>query len=248
MIGKGDMVKGTMAEQRFKIVRAKLSEQIADRLEDSILNEEFVDSEKLPSEQFLAEEFQVSKNVIRESLNLLKERGLLETRNGSGNFVTRPKADNLSDVIGRMIVLDNIDYGQIYDTRMILEVSACKRAAQRITQEELDALGHLLEKLEDRGLLVSQRREMDLNFHILIAKASGNHLLVIFIEAMKNIIEGAMFLKRDMKRWESVEESVGFHRRILSALAAHDAPAAEQAMSEHLSTALKNIERIMQEQ
>ena len=65
---------------------------------------------------------------------------------------------------------------------------------------------------------------------------------------MKNIIEGAMFLKRDMKRWESVEESVGFHRRILSALAAHDAPAAEQAMSEHLSTALKNIERIMQEQ
>ena len=122
-----------ITDKNFTIVRAKLSEQIADRLEDMILNEELEDSEKLPSEQTLAENFNVSKNVVRESLNTLKERGLVETRNGAGNYVTKPKADNLSDVISRMIVLDNIDYRQIYDTRIVLETSACRRAAMRIT-------------------------------------------------------------------------------------------------------------------
>ena len=137
-----------ITDKNFTIVRAKLSEQIADRLEDMILNEELEDSEKLPSEQTLAENFNVSKNVVRESLNTLKERGLVETRNGAGNYVTKPKADNLSDVISRMIVLDNIDYRQIYDTRIVLETSACRRAARRITDGELAKLEKLpIEKL-----------------------------------------------------------------------------------------------------
>ena len=56
----------TMNDKNFVIVRAKLSEQIADRLEDIILSEEWEASEKLPPEQNLASRFGVSKNVVRE--------------------------------------------------------------------------------------------------------------------------------------------------------------------------------------
>lgn len=55
---------------KFKVVRAKLSEQIADQLEDSILKEDLEEEEKLPPEQLLADQFSVSKNVVRESLNI----------------------------------------------------------------------------------------------------------------------------------------------------------------------------------
>lgn len=238
---------GTISGKKFKIVRAKLSEQIADRLEDIILGEELEDNEKLPPEQTLAENFNVSKNVVRESLNILKERGLVETRNGSGNYVTRPKADNLSDVIGRMVVLNNIDYEQIYDTRMILETSACHRAAKRITSKELAKLERIQKRLEDKSLSVQKRREVDLDFHIVIAKASGNNLLVVLIQAMRNNFLDFMFLQKDIEEWDSIDESIQFHHRILAALREHDAGGAEKAMYDHLHTAMKNIERVVNE-
>lgn len=237
-----------LSGDNFKINRAKLSEQIADRLEHSILSEELEDDEKLPPEQTLAEQFNVSKNVVRESLNILKERGLVKSHNGAGNFVTRPKADNLSDVIERMIILDNIDYRQIYDTRIVLETSACREAAARITDKELAKLERLLKKLENKDLPVPERRAEDFNFHIVIAKACGNNLLAVLIQALRNIIEGSMFLKRDIEHWDSVDEAIRFHRRILDALTAHDADEAESAMYEHLYVSKKNVERSMQQE
>ncbi|MFR8547509.1 MAG: FadR/GntR family transcriptional regulator [Lachnospiraceae bacterium] len=236
----------TMNDKNFVIVRAKLSEQIADRLEDIILSEEWEASEKLPPEQNLASRFGVSKNVVRESLNILKERGLVETRNGSGNYVTRPKADNLSDVIERMIVLDNIDYEQIYDTRIIIETAACRRAAGKITQKYILKLERLLNRLEDTSLPVQERREVDLDFHMVIARASGNNLLVVLSQAMQNVFEKFMFLDRDISTRDSIGESLQFHRRILDALIAHDAKEAEQVMYEHLHKALENVKKSLQ--
>lgn len=236
----------TLSDKNFVIVRTKLSEQIADRLEAIILSEEWETSEKLPPEQRLAARFGVSKNVIRESLNILKERGLIETRNGAGNYVTRPKADNLSDVIERMIVLDNIDYKQIYDTRIIIETAACRRAAGQINQKYIATLERLLDRLMDISLSLQERREVDLNFHMVIAKASGNNLLVVFSQAMQNVFEKFMFLDRDISTRDSIGESIQFHRKILDALIEHDAEAAEQAMFQHLCTAMKNVERSLQ--
>ena len=67
-----------------------------------------------------------------------------QPRNGTGSYITKPDEANLSDVIGRMIVIDNMDYKDIYDMRIILEVAACKKAASVITSDEIDELGQLL--------------------------------------------------------------------------------------------------------
>ena len=66
-------------------------EQVADLLEQQILNN-YEDGARLPSEQHLAEEYSVSRTIIRESLKLLKERGLIDSKTGSGSYVTRPEA------------------------------------------------------------------------------------------------------------------------------------------------------------
>lgn len=237
---------GTISEIKLKVVREKLSEQIADLLEDIILNEELENNEKLPPEQSLAEQFDVSKNVIRESLNILKERGLVENRNGIGNYVTKPGAEHLSDVIERMIALGDIDYRQIYETRIILETSACREASQKITLKEIDRLEQLMKQLENKALPIQERREVDFSFHIVIAEASGNNLLVVLIQAMKNIIQGSMFLKEDIERWDSINEAFQSHRHILDALIAHNTDEAEAAMYDHLCTSIKNVERSIQ--
>ena len=73
-----------LSGEDFAVSKVNLYEQIADRLETWILANSFEGQKKLPSEQALADEFCVSRNVIREALKLLKERGLVDSRNGTG--------------------------------------------------------------------------------------------------------------------------------------------------------------------
>ena len=168
-----------LSGEDFAVSKVNLYEQIADRLETWILANSFEGQKKLPSEQALADEFCVSRNVIREALKLLKERGLVDSRNGTGSYITKPEATNLSDVISRMVAMDNINYRAIYDVRIILETAASKRAAKLVTDEQLADMEMLLERLKDRSLSVAERRETDFSFHVAIAHAAGNPLLEI---------------------------------------------------------------------
>lgn len=230
-----------LAGEAFAVSRVNLYEQIADRLEEWILSNGFEGQEKLPSEQALAEEFSVSRNVIREALKLLKERGLVESRNGTGSYITKPEATNLSDVISRMVAMDNISYKAIYDVRIILETAACKQAASVVTQEQLDEMEQLLEKLKDRRLSVQERRELDFAFHVAIAKATGNPLLEVLVQAMKNVfiemIEKGIFMQG------GIDDAIMRHANILDALKEHDTIMAEDAMYDHLAFSLKNVEK-----
>lgn len=230
-----------ISDDKYVIVKANLYEQIADRLEEIILGEDMREEDKLPSEQALAEKFNVSRNVIRESLKILKERGLIDSRNGTGSYITKPEASNLSDVINRMVVLENMDFKDIYDVRIILETAACKRAAKNITDEEINHMEELLERLKDRNISVEERRELDFAFHIAIAAATGNTLLVVFVQTMKNVfidmIEKGIFIEG------GIDDATLRHQNILTALKQRDPEQAEAMMYEHLHFSKKHVER-----
>ena len=92
-----------MREERFTLTRTNLYEQVADHLEEMILSDDDLKEEdKLPSETALAEQFGVSRNVIRESLKLLKERGLIDSRNGTGSYITKPEAENIAVICEKL--------------------------------------------------------------------------------------------------------------------------------------------------
>lgn len=227
--------------EKMNVVKTNLYEQIADKLEDAIISEGPAGEDKLPSEQALAEQFCVSRNVIREALKLLKERGLIESKNGTGSYITKPEAHNLSDVISRIVLMDNIDYKAIYDVRIILETAACRRAAENVSRQQLLGMEQLLERLRDKSLDVATRRLMDYDFHVAIAKAAGNPLLVIFVEAMKNVfldmIEKGIILQG------GIDDGIIRHDRIFKALQQKDADLAEQMMYDHLYHSRKNVEK-----
>lgn len=235
-----------MPEEGFALSRANLYEQIADTLESWILANGYTEDGKLPSEQTLADEFGVSRNVIREALKLLKERGLVESRNGTGSYITKPEAANLSDVISRMVAMNHIDYLAIYEIRSILETASCRKAARTATKEQLAQMQELLENLKDRSISVEERREKDFAFHIAIAEAAGNPLLVILVQAMKNIfmemIEKGIFITG------GIDDAIMRHNSIMNALLKHDADAAERAMRDHLEFSRKNVEVYMARQ
>lgn len=229
-----------ISDDKYAVVRTNLYEQIADRLEDIILSELPAGSDKLPSETALAEKFNVSRNVVRESLKILKERGLIESRNGTGSYITKPEAHNLSDVINRMVVMDNINYKDIYDVRIILETAACKRAATRATARDLKKMEKLLEKLKDKNLSVRERRDLDFDFHVAIAEAAGNPLLVVFVQTMKNVFED--LIEKGIFIQGGIDDAIIRHGNILEALKAKDPNMAEVMMYDHLHFSKKNVE------
>lgn len=220
--------------------RRNLYEQIADCLKEMIMDEHMKENDKLPSEQKLAEKFSVSRNVIREALKTLNASGLIELRNGAGAYVKGPEASNLSDIISCMVSMENIRFEDIYEIRTILETAAAEKAASKINDEQIQNLKDILQKLGDRSITVKERRDYDLEFHIAIAEAAGNSLLVIFIHTMKNLfismIEKGIFVEG------GIEDACLRHRRIVDALEERNPLLSRQRMLEHIAASKENVD------
>src|SRR4051794_13942333 len=85
------------------IPHRRLAEQIVDNIERLILNEELHIGDALPPERELAQQLQVSRNILREAIGMLVQKGLLEVRQGSGTYVARPSIEFLRDSLDSFI-------------------------------------------------------------------------------------------------------------------------------------------------
>jgi len=218
----------------------KLSEQIADRLEEEIISNGKI-GERLPSEQHLAERFEASRTVVREALKILRARGLADSRTGSGAYITRPDVQDLSHMVSRMILMDeNIDYRSIYETRYFLEAAACRCAVQHADNWDLDELQEILDKQNNYNLGVLERRDLDFEFHQSIARCSKNPLLALLVETMSNIFKDV--IKTGIFVEGGIDDAILRHQRIMDALRARDAELADRMMFEHLDQSRKNYE------
>lgn len=228
--------------------RVNLYEQVADNLEQMILNSEdsqWGEGEQLPPEQELADQFGVSRNVVREAIKLLKERGLAEPRNGVGVYITRPDSQKLSALMYRFVLMNNIDADSIYDTRILLEGHNARLAASRGTQEDLEKMRALLAKMEDRTISVNERRETDYLFHVAIAEAAGNPINIFLTTAMKDVF--IAMIEKGIFNVGGIDDACRRHQRIMRALEAHDGDEAEAAMRDHLTFSHKQVERYISE-
>jgi DNA-binding FadR family transcriptional regulator len=223
----------------FTLQKTNLYEQVADNLEQAII-QSGVAIEKLPSEQELSRQFNVSRTVTREALKVLKERGLIKSRNGEGSYITMPERNTVSNAINRLIRMDNISDDDLYNMRIILESASVELAAKNIKPEEIKHLEYTIAQMEAEDPLPTEKRlRLDSDYHITIAKASGNKLLWMFVEVMAALLHDYMIKglphPYDLKR--TLEE----HRKVVDALKTGDAHKAEEAMQEHLNASINNI-------
>lgn len=224
--------------------RYPLYAQLADLLEKKIVSGEYSDGIRLPSEQALCELYGVSRTIVREALKLLRERGLIETRTGSGAYVTKPEAHNISDVVARIINLDGIYYEDVFNVRATLEIESAGLAAVNATAEQLLELRRVNSSIRETSITIAERAERDFSFHYLIAKASGNPLLALLVEAVGGICRG--MIERTSLLADSADDGVTRHGRICDALAAHDSEAAREAARDHLEESKRRYKTVME--
>lgn len=214
------------------IKKCNLYESIADTLEAMILQDTLKVGDRLPSEAAMAESFGVSRNIIREAMKILKERHLVELRNGDGARVTKPDTSSLKDVINRMVVMGGITVPQIYEIRKALEVSCSGLAALRRTPEQIDNLYRIVDDMWDNRDDKQKWIKLDLDFHAQIASASGNPLFYEFIKSLSTALEQVFDL--GYRTPGAIKKSVMMHREIVNAISRKESEEAEERMREHL--------------
>jgi GntR family transcriptional repressor for pyruvate dehydrogenase complex len=231
---EGDKVQGIEIDDLKKV---KLSEALADKLENIILGDIKLFGQKLPSEQELAKNFGVSRNIVREALKLLKERGLVTSRTGDGSYFSKPEPQTLTNLISRMLVMNNIDAENIYEMRVMLECNACILAAQRATEADLDSLAAINREMEEKQQDLDVRVDLDLQFHARIAEISGNALLSIFVKSMTHLRK--VMIRQAIQSLGGSQDGNDYHGRVIAALRVRDAGKAEQIMREHLTESMR---------
>ncbi|MBN8620804.1 MAG: FadR family transcriptional regulator [Anaerolineae bacterium] len=225
-----------------KLPRKPLPEVVASEIEEAIIQGTFAIGSQLPSEQQLADQFGVSRNVVREAFKFLKERGLIEILNGSGAYVQQPSHAPTSDALGRYIRLlgAHESIADLYEARRLLEGWNARLAAERADEDDLHHLSHCLERMEAHAGSIEKWSEADLEFHLGVAKATHNAFLGILLEPLVDQLRGV--IAEGYVVPGAVERGLEAHRNLLALIRARDAEGAYNAILEHLRDSESRVE------
>lgn len=210
-----------------------LSDAIAEQVKEMILNGTFKPGDRLPTENELMHQFNVGRSTVREALKSLGMAGLVESRRTSGTFVTTNYRGFLHDKVKWTALLTEHEILNITQVRLALEGQAAMLAAERATPEELSKIEELIGELEQSLDEPEEAARIDLDFHVAVAEASHNKLLLTLVLSLRNLIHD--FLKLGYVRRKTSDIILQEHRRLFAAIQAHDADTAEQEMRAHLT-------------
>ncbi|MGC5170094.1 FadR/GntR family transcriptional regulator [Microbacterium sp. DT81.1] len=209
-------------------------EQLLNRLTESLLGGEFKPGDKLPSERQLSEKYAVSRPVVREAMQRLRERGLIHVAPGSGAYLRESSALDWArplDAAGRPRAATT---RQLVEARVMLEQQAASLAARRATAEDIENLELALTAFA-RATTVIERARCDIAFHSLIAKASHNPVIEMMFGAIAPMVFEVML--RSLDDPAVVRVGAPLHDVVLASIKKGDSDAAAEAMCQHVNLA-----------
>ena len=214
-----------------------LVERVYQRLRTQIVAKELRADQRLPGEHQLAALFDVSRPIVRDALQRLREERLIRSRRGAGSFVL---AQGGNDAVGRAVAFAPVetiaDIQRCYEFRLTIEPENAYWAALRWNTPALDSIGAAVELLRDATLAHSHREDADFAFHAAVAEATNNHYYVTSMNALKEHIRVGMKFHGValMGPKSALLEVFHEHLSIFEAIRARNAPLAREVMHHHL--------------
>jgi GntR family transcriptional repressor for pyruvate dehydrogenase complex len=212
------------------------------RLEQGLLDGQWHADARLPSERALAELFGVSRSTIREAIQRLVSRGLLETKRGSGIYVARKKPARVAAPWLQLIAENPPMRAETLEFRHVFECAAVRLAAQRSTPEDRETLEAILARMHEAVSLgdVEAEASADAEFHAAIATASHNRMLdqyyvTVFATLRDHIARNAFDASiNNVNAAAQARQRLQQHQAIYHAIRDGDPDAAQQAMYFHI--------------
>lgn len=202
-------------------------------LEARLLSQEWGPGTRLPSERQLAERYSVGRPMVREVLRSLSERGLVTTMPGRGTYVREVRPSDGMEAREALARRGALTAHHLIDARRALESEAAALASVAPGEAELRLLEDLVVALESaNGFAVTA--ELDLTFHGLVISMSRNPVLEMTFSSIRSLAY-ALIVRSHADRQVRLT-SLPYHRKVLEAIAAHDAAGARRAMEQHFTS------------
>lgn len=189
--------------------------------------------DRLPAERELAARIGVSRPSVRAGLRTLAAMGAVQTRHGSGTYITEGPPVLDAKPLRLLAALHGFSPAQVFEARRLLEVGVAGLAAERANADHITAMAEevtgMFASLEDAAAFLRH----DVRFHRAVASASGNPILASLVEMVSTLFfeehRRAPARSRDQLRDTAVT-----HRNIYHAVRARDADRARREMGQHL--------------
>lgn len=175
------------------------------------------------------EMFKVSRNSVREAIQSLIQAGLLEAKQGKGTFVIAKKRLEV-ELINSLIKVDSKDISEV---RNFLEENIVVLAIKHATEEDLDRIEFSLKNRNNNLDEVKENTEADINFHMSIAQATHNVLLIDLYQYISKYF--VTYIASKIEKKESVEEIDKLHKELFLSIKNRDEISAKEIVKKIIS-------------
>lgn len=218
----------------YRAVRtSRLYEQIVQQIEESILKGTLKTGDQLPAERELAQRFGVSRTAVREAVKALREKGLVEAFSGRGTFITDGTAQAIRQSLDLMVKVAQPDgMTNLAEARASIEPEIAALAARRAEEQHIAAMREAYAVMDRSQSDPAAFIESDLDFHLALAEAAGNPIILSLIDSVVGILR-----EQRIKVFQvdgGPQRGQFHHAKILEAVVQKDPEKARAAMREHL--------------
>ncbi|GAB2692744.1 FadR/GntR family transcriptional regulator [Nocardia thraciensis] len=213
------------------VQRHPLAAQAAEVLLDRIRGGEWLLGHKLPGETTLAAQLGVGRSTLREAIRELSGKGVLESRQGAGVFVTALEVAEDWDT-----VLRRADIVTVIEARIAIEAEAAALAASRRTPADLRAMWRALAARAEATVSVEELVDADADFHRAVVTAAHNDVLTGMFDAFVPRLRRAMIDMLRLRPLPDERADHAAHEVLLDAVRARSPEAAASASRVHLTS------------
>ena len=215
------------------IRKVNVGEQVFQQLKKLLIEGEWKQGDKLPSENELSEMFGVSRITVRQALQKLVALGLIETRLGEGSFVKKLEpADAMNGLIPAAYLRKEAIF-EVLEFREAIEAESARLAAGRASKADIQELEIILQKMEE----TKEKDDLkafalaDYEFHYKIGQITKNDLIIRTNNILGEVLKSSMI---EIVGKVGFKPGVYYHRKIIDAIAQQDGDLALKLMREHI--------------
>jgi GntR family transcriptional repressor for pyruvate dehydrogenase complex len=217
------------------LVQARAFDEIIAQIRGLIEDGQLQPGDRLPSERELARQLGVSRNTVREALRMLEIAGVVTLKRGAtgGSFIASADPSRVAGTLSDALRVTDFSLGDATETFHGLACMAAVAACERMTEEDLATLeANVAEATAlTRAGAWEEKAKVHLEFHALLAEATGNPILVLLMRTMLDVAHKVM-----MQVGPTHDDSVARSRRaLLKALKARDADAAVRELDKYFN-------------
>ncbi|MEJ9232835.1 FadR family transcriptional regulator [Peribacillus butanolivorans] len=210
--------------------------EVAQEIENKINAGIYEEGEKLPSERELTQAHNVSRNVIRQALTILREKGLITIKPGKGAYITKIKDTLVTETLKRVIGKYDSSIEDIQEVRYELETLVIKLAVKKACSDNIEELKSICNQM-DKDISISSFLDLDLKFHKALASSTQNPIFSVLVNSFFDMTEHTTFLLTNYTNSfiNVMDKAQEHHWMLIKSIESRDVDRAILVMQDHMN-------------